>query len=264
MSRPGRSTRTPITSARANSSKRTSRSASRNVSFPRGHPSAARRHYRQSVVAGGSFSGALRPQQSSCAEIVCNDGSQSTGEYPNCDCPAQDRCGGITCPDGSTSTGQYPNCVCPVVPRCEDTMCWDGSSSTGSYPDCSCPAQPSCSDIICPDQTISTGTYPRCACPTDPPIDPPGPTCPADWICPPGLVPYGQWPACGCKPEDVPNPRPGTQTPDPFDVPFYPGLGGAAVCNQFFVCGDPRTKAQEEESRRHMDVGDDGQCYCRK
>ena len=46
------------------------------------HPSAARRHYRQSVVAGGPFSGALRPQQSSCAEIVCNDGSQSTGEYP--------------------------------------------------------------------------------------------------------------------------------------------------------------------------------------
>ena len=80
------------------------------------HPSAARRHYRQSVVAGGPFSGALRPQQSSCAEIVCNDGSQSTGEYPNCECPSQDRCGGITCPDGSTSTGQYPNCVRPVVP----------------------------------------------------------------------------------------------------------------------------------------------------
>jgi hypothetical protein len=30
------------------------------------------------------------------------------------------------------------------------------------------------------------------------------------------------------------------------------------------VCGDPRTQAEEEEGRRMMDVGDDGQCYCHK
>ena len=227
------------------------------------HPSAARRHYRQSVVAGGSFSGALKPQQSSCAEIVCNDGTQSTGEYPNCECPSQDRCGGITCPDGSTSAGRYPNCVCPVVPRCEDTMCWDGSSSTGSYPDCSCPAQPSCSDIICPDQTISTGTYP------DAPARPIRRSTrrgqPAQ---PTGYVPLGSFRMANGRPAAasptmfrtlVREPRPRIRS-----TYFYPGLGGAAVCNQFFVCGDPRTKAQEEESRRHMDVGDDGQCYCRK
>jgi hypothetical protein len=228
------------------------------------HPDAVRRHYRQSVLAGNSFHDQIRPQQSSCEDMLCTDGTLSTGQFPFCQCPTQIRCREISCPDGSASTGEYPDCICPAVGRCEDTMCWDGSQSTDTYPDCSCPVQPNCSDIICPDESISTGTYPNCACPTDPPIEPPAPTCSANWICPPDLVPYGQWPECGCKPEQVPFPRPGTATPDPFDVPFYPGSGGVAVCNQFFVCGDPRTQAEEEEGRRMMDVGDDGQCYCHK
>jgi hypothetical protein len=209
-----------------------------------------RRQYRQSVLGGTSQSAFLTPQQSSCSEIVCNDGTISTGEYPNCYCPPSIRCSDIGCPDGSSATGAYPDCYCPPVGRCEDISCWDGSLSTGIYPNCACPAVPNCSDIVCPDGSPGTGEYPRCACPTDPP---PEATCENSWQCHPDLRPVGQYPDCSCWPAESPYPLPGTSGPDPIDVPFYPGSGGVDVCNQFFEC----------DERMKMDIGDNGQCICK-
>ena len=208
-----------------------------------------RRSYRQSW-AGAGGRGYVTTQQSSCSEIVCNDGSTSTGEFPNCICPPAVRCGDIGCPDGSSATGAYPECYCPPVGQCGDVACWDGSWAMGAYPDCACPVQPGCDEVPCPDGAAATGTYPRCTCPTDPP---PEPTCEDSFQCRPDLRPVGQWPDCGCWPEESPYPRPGTTGPDPLDVPFYPGSGGADVCNQFFTC----------DHRMKMDVGDDGQCICK-
>jgi hypothetical protein len=86
-----------------------------------------RSHYRHTISSSVAVAhGSIRLQQDVCESITCPDGSQSTGNFPDCHCPP-------------------PIPEIPTSPTCEsEAICPPGLVGYGSWPECACkyPDQP--------------------------------------------------------------------------------------------------------------------------
>jgi hypothetical protein len=117
-------------------------------------------------------------------------------------------------------------------------------------------AESSCRIYMCPNGAQAEGDLPNCSCGSDVLVDPGAPTCENSFACPSASqIPYGEWPNCLCRSAtDLPKHK-GDEGPPHFggEIPFHPGIGGVAVCEQFFQC----------PKRAKMAVDDDT-CVCRR